>query len=441
MGGYVTEIVRRAGAFALVGTLALATPLVGQAAAGLFLAVAALGAFVVTEGPVFELFARPGDRKSGRLYGLVGFALAATGLAVLATLSGFGLPVPVFVGAVLLLSYGNLGEQVVRSRTRTRVLAVAGFGVVGFPAAVAGMLAAEALGEVAVQALGTVVFLTAAGTLLAALLRSVLFERDDPLVMVSVGLLLWFLSPLIAGLALVDVGAALAVTLAVGAVSYGLGAASIPGMLTGIFFGLLTLVLGGVAWFALLLAFFGGGALATKFRYEQKLRTGVAQENEGARGSGNVLGNSAVALLALLAYAGTPQLLDAPSTPFLFAFGGSLATALGDTLSSEIGGVYDEPRLITTLEVVEPGTDGAVTVPGFAAGTAGAVAVAALALWLYPTVETSGAAAVAVAGVVGMNVDSVLGATLEGKRLGNQGVNFAATLAGALTAGGVALLL
>ena len=46
-----------------------------------------------------------------------------------------------------------------------------------------------------------------------------------------------------------------------------------------------------------------------------------------------------------------------------------------------------------------------------------------------------------VAGVVGMTADSILGATLEGTRLGNQGVNLLATLTAGLAAAGGAVLL
>ena len=47
-------------------------------------------------------------------------------------------------------------------------------------------------------------------------------------------------------------------------------------------------------------------------------------------------------------------------------------------------------------------------------------------------------AMIAVAGVVGMTVDSLLGATVEGGRIGNQAVNFLATLSGAVAAGALA---
>jgi uncharacterized membrane protein len=48
---------------------------------------------------------------------------------------------------------------------------------------------------------------------------------------------------------------------------------------------------------------------------------------------------------------------------------------------------------------------------------------------------------VALGGFVGMTVDSLLGATIEGGRLGNQWVNFLATLSGGLSSAGLAVWL
>jgi uncharacterized protein (TIGR00297 family) len=187
------------------------------------------------------------------------------------------------------------------------------------------------------------------------------------------------------------------------------------------------------------MTFFGVGGLAAKFRYEEKRERGIAEENEGARGSGNVLANSLAGLVAVLGAAASPSLTTLPRVLFLFAFAGSIAAATSDTLSSEIGGVFDGPRLITTFERVAPGTDGAVTWQGELAGLAGAGLIAAIAFAMFDLVDPAGAGIVLAAGFGGMTVDSLLGATVEGRWLENEGVNFAATVSGALVAAGLAI--
>ncbi|MFB6172374.1 MAG: TIGR00297 family protein [Haloarculaceae archaeon] len=447
--------ISRAAAFAAVGTIALlvpalvgrlAPPLLTAAAIAPFLLLAGLSIYVVGQGRLFDLFARPGDYEEGRLYGLAGYALSIAGLALLTT--RFGLPIGVFLGSVLLLAYGNLAQQVARSLTSAPVLPVVAFTVVGALAAVAGTLVASQLvaATPARLDLPLAVFLAVSGALLAALLRSVLFERDDPLVLLSVGLLLWLLADLSLGAsgagALVPtdrlaIGLALAVGF--GAVAYAIGAASVTGMLTGVFCALLAVVLGGYGWFAVLIAFFAFGGLSSKFRYEEKLARGVAQENEGARSSGNVLANSAAAVVAVLGFAASARLGVDPLV-FLFAFTGSVAAAMSDTFSSEIGGLYDDPRLVTTLRPVDPGTDGAVTWQGEVAGLLGAVLIAAVALPFF-ALSPPGVAVVVVAGFAGMTIDSVLGATLEGGVLDNQGVNLVATASAAVVAAALAVAL
>jgi uncharacterized protein (TIGR00297 family) len=451
----VTSTVRRAAAFAAVGSISLAAPLLQAAAAGPslpvapsdrfvavapampFAAIAAAAVFVVHDGPLFELFARPGERRERRLYGLIGFSLAATGLVLLSTASG--MPTGVAVGAILLVAYGNLAAQTTRSVTDLAVVRAVAFAVGGGLGAGAGLLAVARL-EATTVVPAEVVFLAASGALLGTLLRTILFESDDPHVMLTVGLWLWLLSTLATDVALPEVGLALAVTVALGYASYALETASIPGMLAGVSVGLVTIVLTDFGWFAVLIAFFVVGGLSTKFRYDRKRDRGVAEPDEGARGAANVLANAAVGLGAVLAYAavGSPEVaVDLPRTAFLYVFVGSVATAMSDTLSSEVGAAFDSPRLVTTLEPVEPGTDGAVTWQGLVAGVAGAGLVAGLSAGLL-AVGPTGAAVVVAAGLAGMTVDSLVGATLEGGRVGNGTVNFLATLGGGLVAVGLA---
>jgi len=462
----VRHRLRRAGAFAVVASAALAAPALGPAAAAPFAAVAVLAAFVVDEGRFFELFARPGDYEDRRLNGLAGFALAATALGVLTALPKAPMPATVFAAAVLSLSYGVLGREFVRETTSDEFATTTAFAVAAFVAAALGQAGvAVAGGGLDPATAPAYVFLAATAALVAALLRSVLFPRDDPIVMVSVGVSLWLLSALVGpdgGVAVTPtlVAAGLAVTVALGLVSYVLRTASVSGMLTGVLLGLLTVVLGGYGWFATLISFFAVGGLAAKFRFEEKDARGVAEGNDGARGAGNVLGNSGVALLSVVAFAAARATLPGTAVPALlaFAFAGSVAAAMADTLSSELGGLFDSPRLVTTLRPVAPGTDGAVTWQGEVAGVAGAALVAVIAALAMPLgsavvpgvgvgASASGdslapvAAAVAGAGVVGMTVDSVLGATVEGGRLGNQTVNALATLSGAVAGVALALLL
>ncbi|MXV64476.1 DUF92 domain-containing protein [Natronorubrum sp. JWXQ-INN-674] len=435
----MTAPVRRAGVFALLCTLALAVPLGGPWTGAAIAAVVFLGAFLVTDGPIFDLLAYPSDYEGGRLYGLITFVLAAVTLGLIAVTAS--LSIAVFVGTVLLIGYGNVAEQLARRRTDHDVALVAVFCLVATAAAVFGQGVTHWLTERPAplepigSALPTMLFLGASGALLAALLRDVLLSHDDPIVMLSVGLLCWLLAELEPAIGAAGILAALVVTVVLGYVSYALETASIAGMLTGILLGLLTIVLGGYGWFVVLISFFAIGGLSSKFRYEQKESMGVAEDNNGARGSGNVLGNAAVAIVAVLGYAASSATLlpgDPDPSLFLFAFTGSVATAMSDTLSSEIGSVFETPRLITTLEPVEPGTDGGVTWQGEVAGIAGAIVVAGISYVLFPEVAVVGAGIIVAAGVVGMTVDSILGATLEGTVLGNQGVNFLATLSGAL---------
>jgi uncharacterized protein (TIGR00297 family) len=430
----------------------------GAAAAAPFAAVAFVAAFLVTEGPLFDLFARPGDHRDGRLNGLAGFALAATGLALLTTLPDPALPTAAFVGAVLVVSYGNLGKSLVAETSDDPFQGTVGFLVGGFLAGVGGMVAAAAtLGTLAPVAdtVARVVVLAAVAALVAAVVRETLFERDDPLVMLLVGLVLGPLVPLLAAAGTTPTGAALALVVsgALGYASFLLGTASVTGMLTGVLLLLVTSVLGGLGWLVVLVTFFGLGGLSTKFRYEEKLERGVAEPNDGARSTRNVLGNAAVALVAVVGFAAAPLLpfgaVGLPvagadvATLFRFAFAGSVAAAMADTLSSEVGGLFDSPRLVTTLETVPPGTDGGVTWQGEVAGTAGAALVAAVAaaLVLAPSGGVVAVAVVVAGGVAGMTADSVLGATVEGNGVGNEAVNFSATLVGAVVAAALAAAL
>ncbi|RAW44412.1 DUF92 domain-containing protein [Halorubrum sp. 48-1-W] len=428
-----------------MAALAAFAPALGYAAAAPFLLAAGVFLLGIRDGEWFETLALPGDREEERLFGVGAFALALAGLAVVATVPPVPLPAGAFAAAALAVGAGRFGRELVRTRSDDEFRLVAGYLAVGGLAAVAGQAVAVAVASdvgpgAVVAGLPGFAFHGALAVLTAALVRSLVYARDAHITVVVVALVAWGFTALDPTVTALGVAVALAVTAALGYASYALGAASVPGMLTGVLLSLLTVVLGGVAWFLTLMAFYAVGGLASKYRFEEKADRGVAQENQGARGTGNVLANSAVALVALVGYAATAH-VGVPESVFRLAFAGAVATAMADTLSSEIGGLFDSPRLITTLRPVDPGTDGAVTWQGEVAGLAGAALVALLAVVPLPIGDPVvaggpllGGGVVVVAGVGGMTADSVLGALIEGERIGNQAVNFLATLSGAVLA-------
>lgn len=127
----------------------------------------------------------------------------------------------------------------------------------------------------------------------------------------------------------------------------------------------------------------------------------------------------------------------------VFAMGlAALAEAAADTVSSEIGQVLGgRPRMITTLRVVEPGTDGGVSLAGTVAGVGAGAVVAGIG-----TLTLHGGSALfwesLAAAVFGLLFDSLLGATVERRGwLNNDAVNFLSTAGAAGFALGVLAVL
>jgi uncharacterized protein (TIGR00297 family) len=187
--------------------------------------------------------------------------------------------------------------------------------------------------------------------------------------------------------------------------------------------------LGGGFWaLGLLLVFFVLGTLASVWKRKDKETLGLAQENKGKRGAKNAFSNGGVAgICGFLAFL-FPQ--DAPL--FLTALATSLATATGDTLSSELGNVYGSRYFdILTLKRGTRGEDGVISGEGTLLGLAGS-AIIGLSYWLV----TEGEAAVGIiimGGLLGNLLDSLYGASLQRQGwLTNDSVNYLATASGAV---------
>ncbi|WP_440948698.1 TIGR00297 family protein [Methanosarcina sp. T3] len=232
---------------------------------------------------------------------------------------------------------------------------------------------------------------------------------------------------------------ALAFSLFLGAMAYRAKIADVSALLSAALLGVLIIVFSGLPWFLLLLTFFILGGGFTRYKYAYKESIGIAQAKDGIRSYENVFSNSTAALALAVAYGVFPE----HSLPIIYAYMGTVATATGDTLASEIGTTAKgRPRMITTLKLSEPGADGAVSSLGELAAIFGSAIIGVLGyvlgisdnLLLSVLITTAG-------GFFGTNVDSLLGATLQKRGLlSNSGVNFAATFAGAGISAGIYLL-
>ena len=182
--------------------------------------------------------------------------------------------------------------------------------------------------------------------------------------------------------------------------------------------GIIIIFSAGVHWLLLIVLFLIMSLLATKFSKKYKMSLG---EFEGRRTSKNVISNGVVACF-MAAFGGY-------YLTFVGGFIGAIATATADTLASEIGVLDQEPRLITTFQKVDPGTNGAISPLGTAIAIIG---LAAFFLGVLSDFLPSIIVAV-VSGTVGCFADSILGALFENHGwMTNEHVNLSATIVGAI---------
>jgi uncharacterized protein (TIGR00297 family) len=228
-------------------------------------------------------------------------------------------------------------------------------------------------------------------------------------------------------------GFILAVVVAAGA--YAAGSLSRGGAIAAIGVGTLTFGVGGVLPGVLLLLFFISSSLLSRVGGARKRQVAAAFAKGGRRDAGQVMANGVLAALLSVGFGLTGDPL------WLVGLTGALAAVNADTWATELGVLARQaPRMVTTGLRVDPGTSGAVTVVGTAAGLAGS------------------------------SFDSLLGATVQAiytcpacaketerhpfhscgtptvplrgwRWLDNDGVNFAASLVGAVVSVGAWILI
>ena len=174
------------------------------------------------------------------------------------------------------------------------------------------------------------------------------------------------------------------------------------------------------------------GSAVTRIGMEQKEAEGIAEKRSGARGPENVWGSALTGALCVLGTLVFPKL--APL--LLLGYVASFAPKLSDTCASEVGKAYGKRTfLITTLQPVARGTEGAVSLEGTLAGVVGSVAIAFIG-WGVGLINLTDVAFCIVAAFIATNLESVIGATLQSKVdwMTNEVVNILNTLIGAIAA-------
>ena len=203
-----------------------------------------------------------------------------------------------------------------------------------------------------------------------------------------------------------------------------MGAVTDGGATAGVLVAFVLMLAGGFAGFMPLLTLFLLTVISTRWGYGRKQRLGVAERKRG-RTASQVIANLSAAAACALPVIWFSELSDL----LLVGSMAALAEAAADTVSSELGqatarGAY----MITDFRDVPIGTNGAISMEGTISGCVAACIVswvsAACGLVNWPWTPV-----IAIAGVGGMFLDSIMGAAWENAgRLGNDSVNFVSTV-------------
>lgn len=219
---------------------------------------------------------------------------------------------------------------------------------------------------------------------------------------------------------LLQLGIGLLFSGAIGFLAYRRGSLTVSGALGALIVGTLIFGFGGWVWGLLLIAFFVSSSLLSHYREGEKERVAAEKFDKGSqRDLGQALANAgAGSLVAVAAF-----LL--PGAAWAGAFLGAMATVTADTWATELGVLNPSPpRLITTLQPVEPGTSGGVSRAGTLAALSGGLFIgllgaifAAISRLIQPATPglpwLPALAAAGIGGLAGSLIDSLLGATVQ----------------------------
>jgi uncharacterized protein (TIGR00297 family) len=195
------------------------------------------------------------------------------------------------------------------------------------------------------------------------------------------------------------------------------------------------LVWGTLDWrgYGIVLFYFVVGVGVTRIGKEIKEAAGIAEGRGGLRGPENVWGSALIGTICAIL---TLFVAEPWQSLLILGYVASFSTKLADTTASEVGKAYGKRTfLITTLQPVPRGTEGAVSLEGTLAGIVASLAIAFVA-WGIGCIDSWGILWCAIAAFIATNLESVIGATLQNRWswLTNEVVNIINTLIGAVLA-------
>ena len=280
-----------------------------------------------------------------------------------------------------------------------------------------------------------------AAALVAAAVETVPIRLDDNVsVPASAAAVLWTLSLVTENqvarawpVMLAHLPAALVLNALAAWAGYRARSVSLSGAIGGAVIG--TVIYAATGWrgWTMLLVTFLAASISSRLGIRRKMILGIAEERGGRRGAGNAIANTGIAAVTALM-----TLTTSAEAPGMIAFVAALTAGGSDTIASEIGKAWGRKTfLLSTLRPVAPGTSGAMSLEGTAAGLAGAVLLASAGIGLG-LVPGHALAPIVIGATIGSLAESLLGATLEGRGIVNNDVlNFLNT---AVAAGSAVLL-
>jgi len=212
-------------------------------------------------------------------------------------------------------------------------------------------------------------------------------------------------------------------------ISYHLRILDALGTILAVAAGLLIGIFGDPSWLLLLLFFLIISYIVTKFRFESKHRKGTSEGSRGTRRSSNVFYNGLVPIFVALFSYGIGE-----SAAWLYVT--AIAAAGSDTVASEIGVLSDRVYMITNparnsftenpAMRISPGVDGGVSALGTVAALTASLLISlfgwVLIPWMTGIPRTLPMLILPVLfGFLGCHIDSLLGATLEARKIINKG--------------------